>query len=71
MVEDKGIKVQIKEYHKLIEDLKTENITLQEEFVVGVLIEKLPQSWSDYKQQLKHKHKQLSLANLITCTHHH
>ena len=42
MMEDKDIKVQINEYHKLIKDLKSENITLQEEFVARLLIEKLP-----------------------------
>ncbi|XP_039140534.1 uncharacterized protein LOC120277756 [Dioscorea cayenensis subsp. rotundata] len=66
MTEDKDIKVQINEYHKLLEDLKLENIILQEEFVAGLLIEKLPHSWNDYKQQLKHKHKKLSFADLIT-----
>ncbi|XP_021631823.1 uncharacterized protein LOC110629217 [Manihot esculenta] len=66
MVNDKDIKAQINEYHKLIEDLKSENIPLQEELVAGLLIEKLPTSWSDYRQQLKHKHKQLSLSELIT-----
>ena len=66
MNEEKDIKSQINEYHKLIEDLKAEKIILQEEFVAGILIEKLPESWSDYKQQLKHKHKQLTLAELIT-----
>ena len=44
MTENKDIKVQINEYYKLLEDLKTENITLQEEFVVGLLIERLPYS---------------------------
>ncbi|GAU51024.1 hypothetical protein TSUD_283680 [Trifolium subterraneum] len=66
MVEDKDIKAQINEYHKLLEGLKAENITLPDAFVAGVLIEKLPQSWKDYKNQLKHKQKQLPLADLIT-----
>ncbi|GMI83726.1 hypothetical protein HRI_002041900 [Hibiscus trionum] len=64
MTEDVEVKVQINKYHKLLEDLKSENITLPEEFVAGLLIEKLPPSWNDYKQQLKHK--QLSLKELIT-----
>ena len=42
MMDDKDIKIQINEYHKLLEDLKTENINLPEEFVAGILIEKLP-----------------------------
>ncbi|GMJ08125.1 hypothetical protein HRI_004481700 [Hibiscus trionum] len=64
MTEDVEVKVKINEYHKLLEDLKSENITFPEEFVARLLIEKLPQSWNDYKQQLKHK--QLSMKELIT-----
>lgn len=66
MTDDKDIKTQIDEYHKLNEDLKSENIILPDEYVAGLLIEKLPQSWNDYKQQMKHKSRQLSLADLIT-----
>ena len=53
MIEGKDIKIQINEYHKLIEDIKTESIKLPDEFVSELLIKKLPQSWTDYKQQLK------------------
>ena len=66
MIEGKDIKIQINEYHKLIEDIKTESIKLPDEFVYELLIEKLPQSWTDYKQQLKHRQKQMSLSDLIT-----
>ena len=66
MIEGKDIKIQINEYHKLIEDIKTESITLPDEFMFELLIEKLLQSWTDYKQQLKHRHKQMSLSDLIT-----
>jgi len=66
MIEDKDIKIQINEYHKLLEDIKAENIVLPDEFFLKLLIEKLPQSWTDYKQQLKHRHRQLSLPDLIT-----
>jgi len=66
MIEDKDIKIQINEYHKLLEDIKTENIILPDEFVSELLIEKLPSSCIDYKQQLKHRHKKMSLQELIT-----
>ena len=66
MIEDKDIKIQINEYHKLLENIKVENIVLFDEFVLELLIKKLLQSWTDYKQQLKHRHKQMSLPNLIT-----
>src|SRR5262245_15200813 len=66
MTKDKDIKKQINEYHKLLKELRVKNITLQDEFVAGMLIEKLPESWKDYKQQLNHKYKQLTLSDLIT-----
>jgi len=66
IIEGKDIKIQINEYHKLLEDIKAESIALPDEFVSELLIEKLLQSWTNYKQQLKHKHKQMSLSDLIT-----
>ena len=39
---------------------------MPEQFVAGLLIEKLLDLWSDYKQQFKHKKKHLSMADLIT-----
>jgi len=65
MKEDKEIKVQINEYHQLLAELKAENIILRDVFVADALVEKLPDSWNDYKQQLKHKHKKMFLNNLI------
>ena len=66
MVDNKDINLQINEYHKFLGELRAEKIELPEQFVAGLLIEKLLDLWSDYKQQLKHKHKQLSLNDLIT-----
>jgi len=66
MIEDKDIKIQINEYHKLLEDIKAENIILLDEFVSELMIEKLPSSWTDYKQQLKHRHKKMLLQELVT-----
>ena len=66
MNKEKDVKVQINEYHKLLEDLEIENISLCDEFISKLLIEKLPESWTDYKQQLNYRHKQMSLSDLIT-----
>ncbi|KAG5068796.1 hypothetical protein JHK85_001173 [Glycine max] len=60
IVGDKDIKVQINKYHNLVEDLKAENITLPDEFVSKLLIDKLLESCINYKQQLKHRHKQMN-----------
>jgi len=61
MIEDKDIKIQINEYHKLLEDIKAENIIFPDEFVSELLIKELPSSWTDYKQQLKHQHMKMLL----------
>ena len=50
----------------MLEDIKAENIILPDDFVSELLIEKLPLSWTNYKQQLKHRHKKMSLQELIT-----
>ena len=47
MIEDKEMEVQITEYQMLLEDLKNEDINLPEKFAVGMLIEKLPESWTE------------------------
>ena len=70
MSEDKDIKMQINDYHKLLEELKVENITLPEQFVAGILIEKLTESWKDYKNQLKHKEKTITFGR-FDHTHHY
>ncbi|KAI9116945.1 hypothetical protein K1719_011944 [Acacia pycnantha] len=66
ITDDKDIKLQTNKNHKLNVELQAEKIDLPYEFVVGVLIEKMPNLWNDYKQQLKHKQKKLSLNDLIT-----
>ena len=65
MVEDKDVSSQIHIFHVLIDDLKNENIILPDAFIAGSLIEKLPESWKDYKYSLKHKRKSLSLEEVI------
>lgn len=55
MSDVKDMKIQINEYQKLLEDLKAEEISLPKKIIDGVSIEKLPDSWNDYKNNLKHK----------------
>lgn len=49
MSNDKDIKSQNNEYHRLLEELPAEKINLPDEFVVVILIKKLPKSWNNYK----------------------
>ncbi|OIT39136.1 hypothetical protein A4A49_57349, partial [Nicotiana attenuata] len=41
-------------------------MSLPEKFAAGVLIEKLPDSWSDYKNNLKHKQKNFTIEEIVT-----
>ena len=50
MVDNKDIKIKINEHHKLLEELRAEKIELPEQFVARLLIEKLPDNWSDCKK---------------------
>lgn len=43
-----NIKSQNKEYQKFVEEVKMENIILPKEFLMGIVIEKLLDSWKDY-----------------------
>ncbi|XP_071900903.1 uncharacterized protein [Coffea arabica] len=65
MIDDKEMKIQITEYQMLLEDLKNEDINLPEKFAAGMLIEKLPESWADYKNNLKHKEKNYTMDELV------
>ena len=49
----------------VVHDIHAEGMTLSETFQVDAFIEKLPPSWRDFKNYLKHKRKELSLEDLI------
>lgn len=68
MTNKKEMKVQINEYRKLLEDLKSKEIIFPKKFATGVLIEKLPDSWNDYKNGLS-TYKRLSLLKNLLLTY--
>ena len=65
MTKDWNVSFKIHDYHLLINDLAIENIKLLETFVAGYLVETFPKSWKDYKNNMKHKKKQMSLKDVI------
>ncbi|KAL6319669.1 hypothetical protein AAG906_026720 [Vitis piasezkii] len=65
MTGDRDVSSQIHDYHLLINDLAIEDIKLPKPFMVGYLVETLPESWKDYKNNMKHKRKQMSLEDVI------
>ncbi|KAM6570522.1 hypothetical protein CsatB_018507 [Cannabis sativa] len=66
MVDDKPVEAQSHELQKIAHEIISEGMTLDEQFQVAVLIDKLPPSWKDFKSTLRHKTKEFSLESLIT-----
>jgi len=44
MINDEDIKMQINEYHKLLEYIKAKNIVMHDEFILELLIKNLSES---------------------------
>ena len=65
MSEEKDVSSQNHDFHVLVNDLKNKEITLPETFIAGFLIERLPKSWKDYKNNLKPKRKHMTLEDVI------
>ncbi|XP_068338880.1 uncharacterized protein [Pyrus communis] len=65
MVDSKSIVSQIKDLQKIIHDIHVEGMVINESFQVASFIEKLPPSWKEFKNYLKHKRKEMTLEDLI------
>ncbi|XP_055814101.1 uncharacterized protein LOC129883467 [Solanum dulcamara] len=65
MVDSKTMMFQVQELQVIIHDLLTEGMIINGTFQVATLIEKLPPSWKDFKNYLKHKLKEMTLEDLI------
>ena len=61
MVDSKTVISQIQDLQLILHDIHAEGMSLSESFQVAALIEKLPQSWKEFKNYLKHKRKEMSL----------
>ncbi|XP_074314675.1 uncharacterized protein LOC141649907 [Silene latifolia] len=62
--DNKSAKVHV--YENLCADIVSEGMKLDGLFIANVLLEKFPPSWSEYRNQLKHKKKDMSLMELIS-----
>ncbi|GJS01455.1 retrovirus-related pol polyprotein from transposon TNT 1-94 [Tanacetum coccineum] len=69
MVDSKNVISQVQDLHVLLYDIHTEGMTLSETFQVAAIIEKLPPSWVEFKNYLKHKRKEMSVEDLVVCLH--
>lgn len=67
MTDDRSVEAQSHELQKISHEIFTEDMPLNEKFQVVVITDKLPPSWKDFKNLLRHKTKEFSLESLITC----
>ncbi|GKA01505.1 retrovirus-related pol polyprotein from transposon TNT 1-94, partial [Tanacetum coccineum] len=65
MVDLKNVITQVQDLQVLLHDIHAEGMTVSEAFQVAAIIEKLPPSWVDFKNYLKHKRKEMSVEELI------
>ena len=65
MVDEKPIMDQIYEYENLVTEVLSEGMKMCEILQANVLLEKFPPTWSEYRNHLKHKKKDLTLQELI------
>ncbi|KAL0320415.1 UNVERIFIED_CONTAM: hypothetical protein Sradi_5303000 [Sesamum radiatum] len=66
MVDDKPIMDQVHEYENLVADVLSEGMKMCDVLQANVLLEKFPPTWSEYRNHLKHKKKDLNLQELIS-----
>ncbi|PWA93167.1 hypothetical protein CTI12_AA073810 [Artemisia annua] len=66
MVDDKPIMEQVHVYENLVTEVLNEGMEMCEILQANVLLEKFPPLWNDYRNQLKHKKRDLSLQELIS-----
>ena len=57
MVDSKTVTSQVQEIQIILHELHVEKMELSESFQVAAIVEKLPPSWKDFKNYLKHKRK--------------
>ncbi|KAL6576932.1 hypothetical protein OROMI_011208 [Orobanche minor] len=65
MTDYKTVIEQVQQFQLIVHEINAEGMILPELFVVGTVIEKLPPSWKDFKNYLKHKQKEMSLEDLV------
>ncbi|RVW73978.1 Retrovirus-related Pol polyprotein from transposon TNT 1-94 [Vitis vinifera] len=65
MVDSKTVTSEVQELQIILHELHAEKMELSESFQVTTIVEKLPPSWKDFKNSLKHKRKEMGLEDLI------
>ncbi|KAK3016990.1 hypothetical protein RJ639_005355 [Escallonia herrerae] len=65
MTDDRHISVQVRELQLIANDICVTGMVLDENFHVGAIVAKLPPTWNEYRNKLKHNKKYLALDQLM------
>ncbi|XP_019154308.1 PREDICTED: uncharacterized protein LOC109150785 [Ipomoea nil] len=65
MTEAKQITEQVHDFENLVADMKAEGAVVNDAFLGDALVDKLPDSWLDFKNKSKHELKHYTLKQLI------
>ncbi|XP_076922234.1 uncharacterized protein LOC143583951, partial [Bidens hawaiensis] len=65
MIDSKTVIIQVQYLQGILHDIHAEGMSLSETFQVACIIEKLPPSWVDFKNYLKHKRKEMTIEDLV------
>src|ERR1044071_7236151 len=69
MIDSKTVMSQVQELQVILHDIHAEGMMLSETFQVAAIIEKLPPSWIDFKNYLKHKRKEMTIEDFVVHLH--
>lgn len=64
MVDSKSVDDQVQELEVIFHEIHAEGMMLSEGFQAAAIIEKLPPSWKEFKNYLKHKRKEMTVKEL-------
>ena len=69
MVDSKTVVSQVQKLQVILHEIHAEGMMLRKTFQVAAIIEKLPLTWKDFKNYLKHKRKEISIEDQVIRLH--
>ena len=64
MIDEKSVVSQLEELQVIVHEIHAEGMSISEGFQVASVIDKLPPSWKEFRNGLKHKRKDMTMEDL-------